>query len=394
MKRLLTLLLALAAFVLNSPQAKAQANCNTPAGVLALMLAKVVVGTPQDPSTLPAASNLPFRISSELFQVAQNNSSATSCASKLTFEIYASTSSTALNDLPTLAAANADFVPASSISRTAMAKTRSGNDLTASTALSRTTYPTTVLHLKGQRRVRNQVFYRIGKRIRNCDSCIGQDPYVFSKVFSFLVPDAPPPPPPPEPKADLVPFPSSHSNVNRPLFQPSGGSFSANLDTFLALPSNFCQGLGDGTQVTTYPCSTGTCNERKHALALGPVTFAAKNTGNAASGAFSITLSRKESVSGVTGLSIQVASADVTALAAGAQSANFSFNPNKTVDVYTFPEDNPTSCFVKCDRNQAGCILDYEEEGYSIKVDGGNNAVNGGAVQERSETNNEGDPMN
>ncbi|MBL0096790.1 MAG: hypothetical protein IPP46_10080 [Bacteroidetes bacterium] len=132
----------------------------------------------------------------------------------------------------------------------------------------------------------------------------------------------------------------------------------------------------------------------KHSVPLGPVVYAARNGGDTTSGTFTVTLHRKDKVgSNATSVLTQVASSQVPALAVNAQSANFSFNPNKTVDIYTFPDDNPGSCFVRCDPNQGGCVVPYQEEEYMVKVDGGNNVLNGGTVQEKSETNNEGNPM-
>ncbi|MBK9401569.1 MAG: hypothetical protein IPN36_12150 [Bacteroidetes bacterium] len=393
MKTKIKIFLACAVLMMQSQQVMSQADCNTAAGVLALMVAKVVVGTPSDPATLPAASNLPFSITSELFKVAQNESSNSTCYPKVTYKLYTSTSSTALDNLPSLASANANFVPATNILVSTMTKTRSGNVITATGSRTRTNYPT-FKSGKGGIPVRNTVYYRIAKRITNCSSCSGQDPYVFSPEYSFLVPNEPAVVVVPK-KSDLLPRPTANSNVNRPLFKNTGASHGANNETFLRLPNEFCQGLGTGTQVATYNCGLNlTCKELKHSVPLGPVVYAARNGGDTTSGTFTVTLHRKDKVgSNATSVLTQVASSQVPALAVNAQSANFSFNPNKTVDIYTFPDDNPGSCFVRCDPNQGGCVVPYQEEEYMVKVDGGNNVFNGGTVQEKSETNNEGNPM-
>ncbi len=387
-------MLSLSVILMHGQQVKAQADCNTAAGVLALMVAKVVVGTPSDPSTLPPTSNLPFNFTSELFKIAQNESSNSTCYSKVSFILYTSSNSTALDNLPSLASSNANFVPASTIIASPMAKSRTGNVISVSSSRTRSQYSTFTSSPGISKVVRRRVYYRFAKRITNCSSCSGQDPYVFSPVYSFLVPDAPAAPVVAK-KADLVPFPSANSNVNRPLFRPTGASHGANNETFLRLPDEFCQGLGTGSQVSTYNCGLGTnCRELKHTVPLGPVVYAAKNTGDTASGAFTVTLHRKDKVgSNASSVLTQVASSQVSSLGVNVQSANFSFNPNKTVDIYTFPDDNPGSCFVRCDPNQGGCVVPYQEEQYAIKVDGGNNVTNGGSVQEKSESNNEGNPM-
>ena len=142
MKTKIKIFLACAVLMVQSQQVNAQADCNTAAGVLALMVARVVVGTPSDPATLPPASNLPFRITSELFKVAQNETSNSTCYPKVTYKLYTTTTSTALDNLPSLASANANFVPATNILVSTMTKTRSGNVITAAGSRTRTNYPT------------------------------------------------------------------------------------------------------------------------------------------------------------------------------------------------------------------------------------------------------------
>lgn len=360
----------------------AQANCNTANGVLALMVAKVVVGTPRTPATEPPSATLPFIITSELFKVPQNESSNSTCFQSVTFQIYTASSSSALSSLPNLATSNPSFTLPSGVSRSTMTKTRVGNVITATVNLSRTGVTA------GSTR-----FFRIAKRITNCSSCSGVDPTVFSSTFSFVVPAAPAPPVVAK-LPDLLPRPTANSNVNRPLFRPAGGSFGANNITYLQIPNEFCQGLPAGTQVSTFPCGTNTCRELRHSVPLGPVIYAARNSGDTASGAFTVTLHRKDKVGSNSSSTLtQVASSNVAGLAVNAQSANFSFNPNRTVEIHTFPEANPGLCFVRCDPNQGGCVVPYQEEEYKVKVDGGNNVLNNGAVREKSESNNEGNPM-
>lgn len=201
-------------------------------------------------------------------------------------------------------------------------------------------------------------------------------------------------PPAPAALPDLQARPTHTSNVNRPLFRVSGGSFGANNETFQRVPDVFCAGLTGGTLVTSYPCGLNTtCREFKHSIALPQVIYSATNTGNTASGAFVVTLSRQTRVNGTLGSMVQVASSNVTGLNAGANAANFSFLPPGNVDVYRFPDDNPGLCFVRCDPNQGGCVLPFEENAYLVKVDGGNSAGAASQVAESNETNNEGNPM-
>ncbi|MBK9319802.1 MAG: hypothetical protein IPM91_14005 [Bacteroidetes bacterium] len=187
MKTKIKIILACAVLMMQSQQVNAQADCNTAAGVLALMVARVVVGTPSDPATLPAASNLPFSITSELFKVAQNETSNRTCYPKVTYKLYTSTSSTALDNLPSLAPPMQTLFRQQILLVSTMTKTRSGNVITATGSRTRTNYPT-FKSGKGGIPVRNTVYYRIAKRITNCSSCSGQDPYVFSPEYSFWFP--------------------------------------------------------------------------------------------------------------------------------------------------------------------------------------------------------------
>lgn len=370
-------------------QVKAQADCNTAAGVLALMSAKVVVGTPQSPADLPPLVNsLLFKANSEVFRVTQNETSNTSCLPKITFILYTSTSSTALSGLPALATANASFTPSSSIKTSTMTSTRTGNTIAIQGSRVRADYPKPTKGL-------HQVFYRIAKRIRNCSTCSGQDPFVWSSVYSFIVPAAPaPPPPPPVVKApDLIPQPTSASNRNRSLFKPIGASYGAGSESFLKIPDEFCLNtVTQGTFVKKYPCGSDSCLEYQQSFALTPVIYAAKNSGDSVSGSFSVSLFRKDQTLSSSSSLTAVSTNTVNSLGINVESTIFSFNPNKTVTVFAFPTDNPGSCFVRCDPNTAGCTPPYQELEYKVKVDGGNSASTG-TVSEKSETNNEGNPM-
>ena len=358
-----------------------QADCGTAAGVLALTFGKVVVGDPRDPQDVAAATALPWNITSELFKVAQNEATNTSCFTSVTFKLYTATTSAALSNLPSLAAANADFTVPAGVVASTMTKSRAGNVITAAGSRTRTTYAAGAV-----------VFYRIAKRIKNCSSCTGPDPYVFSTTYSCTIPPAPAPVVVAK-KADLIPQPTTNSHRNRPLFKPTSGTYGEGTESFLRIPDVFCATtLTQGTLVKSYPCGTSTCREFRQGIALTPIIYAAKNTGDTAAGAFSVSLFRKDQTLGTAGSLTAVGTNQVTTLAVNTESTIFSFNPNKTVDVYAFPEANPGMCFVRCDPNTAGCMPPYQELEFKVKVDGGNSATNG-TVSEKSETNNEGNPM-
>lgn len=181
MKTFSKLLLALLAPLTMSTQVMAQADCNTAAGILSLMSARVIVTTVTTPATAPAASNLPFGFTSELFRVAQNESTNSSCFNSVSFQIYTATTSAALSNLSNLAANDPNFALPAGVRRTTMSKTRSGNVITVSGNVLKTGF-----------NAGSTVFYRLAKRIVNCSSCSGQDPTVFSSTASAVVPNMSP----------------------------------------------------------------------------------------------------------------------------------------------------------------------------------------------------------
>jgi len=163
----------------------AQINCNTPAGVLALMASPVVKSNPSNPDQqLLNPNNLPIKFSADLFLTQQDINTNTACFPKLTYLLFASTSAANLSNLPTLAAANDNFsVPANvrrftaSIDNTVIG-TRA--NIFGKVEIPRSSYS-----------VGSTVFYRIAKRVDNCSTCTGPDPYVFSTTYSFKVPPMP-----------------------------------------------------------------------------------------------------------------------------------------------------------------------------------------------------------
>lgn len=361
-------------------QSAAALDCRTPEGQLALMTARVVVGAPQSPSDLPAATNLPFRATSELFRVAQDETSNSTCARFLNARVYVSKSSSALSALPTIASnATSDTWTAPNVIAGTLSIGRSGNVLTFSGAISRSGISEGSL-----------LYYRFGKQIIKEG---GIDPYVFSSTYSFKVPKAPVAPALP----NLIPQPTASSGINRPRFAVSGSSFGVDGETFLRVPDLFCANiLAGGTTLGTYRCGTGgTCRKMSMRVALPPVVYFARNTGQAAadssSGTFEMVLQRREMVNGVSNKLTNVASGLSKRLEPGTDAPRYSFNPGRSVTVYAFPDDNPGSCFDRCDPNQAGCVVPYQELEYRVLVDGGN--ASQGEVLESNESDDEGDPM-
>lgn len=206
--------------------AQAQADCSTPAGQLALMVAKVVVGDPVDVDTTHSSS-LTITFASELFKIPQNATSNSSCDALVSLAIYSSTTSSKLSGLPNLAATNDSFIIPLGVVKTACSKTRSGNTLNCGATLARTSGV-----VQGA-----TVFYRVGKRITKEGDI---DPYVWSSTFSFVV-TAPPNQPP---------------------------TANAGADKTITLPTNTTTITGSGTDPES-----------------GPITFSwAKKTGPTAGG--------------------------------------------------------------------------------------------------------------
>ena len=356
-------------------------DCSTAQGQFALMSARVLVGEPQDPSDLPPSTSLPFRATSELFLRAQDETSNQNCMRFLKAWLYVSASSSAIDSLSTIAAnATSDlWLLPRGVFAVPVTITRSGNVLTFNAVMSRGSIATgTLLH------------YRFAKQIIKEGAV---DPYVWSSRFGFKVPAAPVAPALP----NLIPQPTRSSNVNRPRFAVSGSSFGVDGETFLRVPDLFCANiLTNGTTRGTYRCGTsGTCRKMSMSVALPPVVYFARNIGQAAadtsSGLFEVKLQRSEMVNGVSNKLTTVSSGLSKRVEPGANSPQFSFNPGRSVTVYAFPDDNPGSCFDRCDPNQGGCVVPYQELEYKVLVDGGN--ATQGEVLESNEADDEGDPM-
>lgn len=193
---------------------------------------------------------------------------------------------------------------------------------------------------------------------------------------------------------DLKPLPTSTSAENRPLLSGVASQQFGNI-AFRSIDPIFCAGLSNsnGTLVDDFSCGNGgaRCKVFEHTITqLPPVIYKAINAGDSASGSFTVELYRQEKVNGTVGALSQVQSSQVVGLSAGATSGTFSFTPMQTMKVYT-QDWMPGKCFLRRDVNTTSAFP-YMEEAYLVKVDGGN-AAGGGVVRERTETNNEGDPM-
>jgi hypothetical protein len=354
-------------------------DCRTAEGQLALMAARVVVGTPLNPSTLPLSSTrLPFSATSELFRVAADETSNTSCVQFLRARVYLSKDAAALDALNSIASsATSDTWTAPNVVVGTMTIRRSGNVLTLDGGIDRSAISV---------KTGATLYFRIGKQIIKEG---GIDPYVFSSRFSFALPA----PPAVAALPNLVARPTSTSNQNRALFKPTGASFGVGAESFLRVPDRFCANiLTAGTPGASYTCGTNQqCRRLSMSITLGPVNYFSRNIGAAPAGQFQIDLQRREMVNGVSTNLVTVSSHGVKSLAVNTDSAPFSFNPNRTATVLQFPDDNPGSCFVQCDPKLAGCTPAYQELEYKVRVDGGNSAT--GDVTESNEGDDEGNPM-
>jgi hypothetical protein len=356
---------------------QAAVDCRTAAGQLALMSARVVIGTPENPSVLPPSSTqLPFRAVSELFRVAQDERTNLSCAQFVRAWVYVSKDAPSIDALANIAAgATSDTWTAKNVVAVQMTISRSGNVLNLGGAVGR-----------GGFTVGQTLHYRIAKQVIKEGAV---DPYVFSSRFTFVVPA----PPVVVALPNLVPRPTSSSNQNRALFAPTGASFGVGSESFLRVPDRFCANiLTAGTAGASYACGLNQqCRRFSMSVALGPVSYFSRNAGAAPAGLFSISLLRKEMVNGVPTNLVPVSSHGVKSLAVNTDSAPFSFNPGRTVTVHQFPDDNPGSCFTQCDPKLAGCTPAYQEMQYRVVVDGGNSAQ--GEVLESNESDDEANPM-
>lgn len=148
--------------------------CGTASGVLSMMTATIVNGTPGAPGNI-GNGVYQTTFTSNLFKVAQPEATNVSCNNYVALEVYMSTNSASLNNLSTLAANdNANpFTPPAGVVKIAVPKTRAGNTLTGTINFLRREMPA------------GTIFYKVAKRITGIPPDF--DPYVFSSTFSFTV---------------------------------------------------------------------------------------------------------------------------------------------------------------------------------------------------------------
>ena len=242
---------------------------------------------------------------SELFRVAQDETSNTSCVQFVRAWVYVSKDAASIDAVSRIAAAaTSDTWTAPNVTAVRMTISRTGNVLNFSGAMSRS--GTTV----GQTQ-----YFRIAKQVIKEGAV---DPYVFSSRLSFVVP----PPPVVQALPNLVPRPTLTSNQNRALFAPTGASFGTGTRSFLRVPDRFCANiLTAGTPGPTHNCNINTqCRSLSMSVALSPVSYFSRNTGAAPAEFFQVSLLRKELVNGVPTNLVPVSSHGVKNLAVNTDS--------------------------------------------------------------------------
>ncbi len=190
---------------------------------------------------------------------------------------------------------------------------------------------------------------------------------------------------------DLQPRPTSTSNENRVLFTVSGSTTTTDSQKKLkSVPTVFCTGHGDGEAFDQIGRTNGYHSTvyKYTGVQLPEVIYKAHNAGDSSVGSFGVELYAQTILGGITGQLVQVDSRIVVGgLSAGATSSSYSYTP-PTVDLYD--EDHGGGCYVLVDADLKAPFL---EAAYLVKVDGGNTAGGGGDVKEKTESNNEGNPM-
>jgi uncharacterized protein (TIGR02145 family) len=100
---------------------------------------------------------------------------------KITYYVFASTTSASLSNLPNLATSNDNFTVPSGVRKyTATLNSGYANRIEGVAQIPRSNFT-----------VGTTVFYRVARRIDNCTTCTGPDPYTWSSTFSFKAPPLP-----------------------------------------------------------------------------------------------------------------------------------------------------------------------------------------------------------
>jgi hypothetical protein len=348
------------------------AYCNTVEGIVNMMAAPVVSGTPSTSyNSGTAITN--FSFTSKLFNTTQTANSYRLCEANVALTIFVAPSSNDLSGLESQAANdNMEIISIPSTSPIRIrtpSVSRTGNDLSCFFSISRSSFSGST------------IYYRIGKRITKEGE---QDPYVFSTTYSYTFPSstgtsttgttgttATP---------DLIPV-----GISRPLYLNMGANLGDGTYTYFKLDEMFCTSLPtltaytqDGSLPSTTFASTADKRIMRLNYPLPAMNINFKNNGTAAAGAFQVQVLKPNS-------STVLFSANVASLAAGA-SSSISYNTRGTAVVYRFPGfdgvDDMRFCYVREELNRT-LPATIETGGLTIKVDSGS-AVNEGT----NETNN------
>ncbi|MBX7240457.1 MAG: hypothetical protein K1X92_01815 [Bacteroidia bacterium] len=345
------------ALLLSSTFLKAQVDCSTPNGILALMMAGAITGTPQDVDNT-GSSTLTCTASSKLFAAAQTTRN-TGCESRIKMHIYYSTVQNALSNLPNLSTVSNWAMPANvkKVSATFVFNSNNINVYSCSGTIPRTGLT------QGQ-----TVYYRWAKEIAKDNDV---DPWVWSSTLTFVVTPAVAPPPPPPALPDL-----RASGMNQLLYCKDGGNVGDGTFTYHALSQNFCSSLpqagftASGALPATFGSASGT-PIMKLDFPLPNIAFGIKNFGTANAGASQVQIFKGSS-------NTPVSTQAVGALAAGA-STTVTLTGRGVATVYRFPGFDGTDsrfCYVKEELNHTFPAT-LETGGYKVKVDSGNAVTEG-----------------
>jgi hypothetical protein len=198
-------------------------------------------------------------------------------------------------------------------------------------------------------------------------------------------------------RPNLTAAPRHTGHENRSLFEASGGFWgyamydshgSYQTFTFVGIPNEFCGDIETNPQavVKYYPPYDGAAaNHRQFSMtvALGPIRYSARNGPDKASPGFAVELFQD---------GYAVDQHAVASLGVGQETNEFSYDPQRNVTVFRFPDDNYNLCFQLYHSNVPGAVIEPEEEPYKVKVDGGNHS-SASVVLESNEGDNERDPL-
>lgn len=334
----------------------AQVDCSTPQGILALMMAGAITGTPQDVDNT-GGSTLICTANSKLFAAAQTTRN-TGCEGRVKMHVYYSTTQNALSNLPNLSTVSNWVMPAN-VKKVSASFVFNSNNINVYSCSA--TVPRTGLS-QGQ-----TVYYRWAKEIAKDNDV---DPWVWSSTLNFVV-TAPVVVVQPQAFPDLRP-----SGMNQLLYCKDGGNVGDGTFTYHALSQNFCSSLPQAgfTQSGALPANFGNASGTpimKLDFPLPNITFGIKNFGSANAGASQVQIFKGSS-------NTPTSTQGVGALAAGA-STTVILTGRGVAPVYRFPGfdgNDARFCYVKEELNHTFPAT-LETGGYKVKADSGS-AINEG----------------